>query len=462
MLIMDFSKFTIEDFRAYLDKQTLNFAIPDGESEGSGLTYIVGENNVGKTTLLEAIQVSEGDKIRNSDYHGDGPEFCIFDADDTLVRKCSFIRESSYTIKENPKLSLNHSFEFIPARKFWRSQVDENLRDEDFYRKRSQLRKLRDRVNTNDITNLLAKIEIDQTKYRSFISYVQRVVPHFSEFAVGYEEKEFLEYRTKNGDRHKSDMLGDGIISIIRTLAFLFKGSKRPLVIDEPELSLHPLAQKKLLKVIGEQAKNRQIIICTHSPYFVSWKYFENGASINKVVKHDDRKSEINTLNDYSTYSNLISGSNWQQPFLMDIVAKDIFFNENFLFVEGQEDVGLLSKYGDIDSSINLFGYGVRGSGAFKFSLELANDLGIQKAAVLLDAGDDETKIKNELEDKFPNYKIIQWNKNDIRDKAAPNPSKFKKKSGYFTKHGKKKPEPELDDYQEKINSINNYFLVNE
>lgn len=49
--------------------------------------------------------------------------------------------------------------------------------------------------------------------------------------------------------------------------------------------------------------------------------------------------------------------------------------------------------------------------------LKFATDLGIKKAGVILNSGDDKSKIKLSLESAFPEYKIVQWNKNDIMDK---------------------------------------------
>ena len=168
-------------------------------------------------------------------------------------------------------------------------------------------------------------------------------------------------------------------------------------------------------------------------------------------------ESLVLELKKYDNYKKLIKGSNWQQPFLMDIVAKEIFFHDNILFVEGQEDVGLLKQDNQLSDSVNLFGYGVRGINAFEFAFQLAKDLGVKKAGVLLDAGVDEDSIKNELETNFTDveYKVIQWNKEDIRDKER---YEQKRKTGYFDRSGVKKPSGQLDDFDERIEEINSYF----
>ena len=55
---MFISKLSIKNYRLFSgDKDYLidKFNIPDGTTEGSGLTVFVGENGCGKTTILDAI-----------------------------------------------------------------------------------------------------------------------------------------------------------------------------------------------------------------------------------------------------------------------------------------------------------------------------------------------------------------------------------------------------------------------
>lgn len=103
---------------------------------------------------------------------------------------------------------------------------------------------------------------------------------------------------------------------------------------------------------------------------------------------------------------------------------------------------------------INIFGYGVRGKDNFEFALELVKDLGYKKVSCILDNGESELQIKNRLEKKFTQYQIIQWNKNDIRDKEVHT---SEKKEGYFDKKGNKKDKTLLDDFDSKIKEIKNY-----
>ncbi len=148
---------------------------------------------------------------------------------------------------------------------------------------------------------------------------------------------------------------------------------------------------------------------------------------------------------------------------MFDAVAKEIFFLENVLFLEGQEDVGLLRSRFDPD--IQIFGYGVRGYKNFEFAFELPKDLGIKKALAIIDSPENteqtnENDVKKSLEKKYisQGYKVVQWNKSDIRDKKKYISNR---KIGYFDERGQLKGINELDDFTEKIKAVNNYFHAN-
>ena len=68
------------------------------------------------------------------------------------------------------------------------------------------------------------------------------------------------------------------------------------MVIDEPELSLHPAYQKKTLNLIKEFAKDRQIVISTHSPYFVDLQSLVEGANLYRTLKNPQGDIEVHRL----------------------------------------------------------------------------------------------------------------------------------------------------------------------
>ncbi len=450
---MFFNKFTIKNYKCFQDEQSLLFAISKEGVIGSGITYIVGGNNSGKTTLIEGLSIMDGRNIKKSEKTlGADPEFYLYQ-DDRLARKCVLVRSGSSAIKEDPKLDRNNSFEIISSRRHWDSQA--NNKFERIGQSFDSVFEFNDRQNSLQVGSELRAIENDDEKYAAFTKLVQQVIPEFTKFALAYEDHHYIEYISNVGVAHKTELLGDGVITVIRILLQLFVNKLNPLIIDEPELSLHPAAQRKLLKILAEYSQSRQIVISTHSPYMLNWEYLKAGASINRVVKEADKNSQVFSILDFHKHERLLNSNNWQMPFAMDEVAKEIFFMEDgILFLEGQEDVGLLRRESMLED-INIFGYGVRGADNFKFALTLAQDLGYKKVSCILDSGTTETAIKQELETNFQSYKILQWNKNDIRDKEA-RPSV--EKSGYFNKKGIKKTPADLDDFNQKLVEIKQYL----
>ena len=122
---MKYSKFTIKNFRCFTDEQTLFFAQPVEGKVGSGITYIVGANNSGKTTLLEGLWLRKDNKIKASEKQTAGtPEFVLFDDSNTVKRKVHLIREESYTLVADPDITNNEDlFEVISSRRHWESSA---------------------------------------------------------------------------------------------------------------------------------------------------------------------------------------------------------------------------------------------------------------------------------------------------------------------------------------------------
>lgn len=89
--------------------------------------------------------------------------------------------------------------------------------------------------------------------------------------------------------------LGSGI-EIILTILLLKNiagesNGKIIYLIDEPELHLHPKAQEKLLELLLEEARDKQVFISTHSPYMFKGAIGE-GAKLS-IFKRDNEGIEI-------------------------------------------------------------------------------------------------------------------------------------------------------------------------
>ena len=90
--------------------------------------------------------------------------------------------------------------------------------------------------------------------------------------------------------------LGSGVeivltLLLLRNIANASKG-KIIYLIDEPELHLHPKAQEKLLNLLLEESKDKQIFISTHSPYMFKGS-IGAGANLLLLQKNTDNEIEI-------------------------------------------------------------------------------------------------------------------------------------------------------------------------
>lgn len=106
---------------------------------------------------------------------------------------------------------------------------------------------------------------------------------------------------------------------------------KKPhfLFIDEPELWLHPQAQKKLFNALKILSKNHQVFISTHSENFIASKLVKN------IIKY--RKNDDNTSNSFSINKSSID-LNLKENRKFFYHHHKLFFTKKAIFVEWVDD----------------------------------------------------------------------------------------------------------------------------
>ena len=120
-------------------------------------------------------------------------------------------------------------------------------------------------------------------------------------------------FTNSSGDEFDINELSSGEKQLfLRTLAIKMLNPENSIIlIDEPELSLHPKWQQRIVDVYRKIGKNNQIIIATHSPHILGSVRKEN---IMLLDKDDDGKIVVRTGDElYDSYG---------QP--TDRVLKDI------------------------------------------------------------------------------------------------------------------------------------------
>lgn len=195
------------------------------------------------------------------------------------------------------------------------------------------------------------------------------------------------------------------VISLLQELAEGEEDNSPTLLLgfEEPELYQHPPQARHIQNVLeGLSKSNSQILLTSHSPYFVSSKGFE---SIKRFSKTNGNGTEIKSSS-IPEVNKLIADSLGDDPRsntsfmasmeqIMQPSQNELFFSKVAVLVEGQEDVAFLTATllnNNLWDKFRKFGcHFVIGSGKNKMSrpLAIANELEIP-TFLMFDADVDE------------------------------------------------------------------------
>lgn len=119
---------------------------------------------------------------------------------------------------------------------------------------------------------------------------------------ISQDGKNMPIFENSSGDKFGINELSSGEKQLfLRTLAIKMLNPENSIIlIDEPELSLHPKWQQRIVDVYRKIGKNNQIIIATHSPHILGSVRKEN---IMLLDKNEDGKIVVRTGDElYDSY----------------------------------------------------------------------------------------------------------------------------------------------------------------
>lgn len=150
---------------------------------------------------------------------------------------------------------------------------------------------------------LLNLKECNENSYKEILDAICLVTPFFDDFRLdiakqGEAERVKLSWRQKGSDYPMQPYhLSDGSIRFICLAAALLQPNPpSTIIIDEPELGLHPAAISILAELIQKAAKRTQVIVATQSPMLIDQFSIEDiivanrkdGASTFERLKEED------------------------------------------------------------------------------------------------------------------------------------------------------------------------------
>ncbi|MDD5197382.1 MAG: AAA family ATPase [Candidatus Gracilibacteria bacterium] len=394
----------VKNFKCF-NGELVQFCIPNG-TEGSGLNILVGENNSGKSSILEAVYFLRnktkkdfkrlntegeqeffveltftGEDIENviDDFAQDNKKEafkkCIHEnegekifavkrsfKDDEEIKKILFLKEGTY---ENIS-GIDGSFQAF----FQISNIWANTNPEDETRFGSAticgnlLSDISDKFKVNHKDQYNKFLDIFDTTFNSDTSGLQKELNDVASETETILNDQFgkakLRFQFENpepsilfknikifvNDGQETDINQKGhglqravVLSLLQVYAQRMSQSmneegeaiKKPhfLFIDEPELGLHPQAQKKLFNALKILSKNHQVFISTHSENFIASKLVKN------IIKY--RKNDDNTSNSFSINKSSID-LNLKENRKFFYHHHKLFFTKKAIFVEGVDD----------------------------------------------------------------------------------------------------------------------------
>jgi len=229
------------------------------------------------------------------------------------------------------------------------------------------------------------------------------------------------------------------LLTLLQELSDIDDGNAPTLVmaIEEPELYQHPPQARYLSEVLQELAnENSQIIVCSHSPYFIPGDDFHNVRLVRELGSPSC--SNVTSLT-YAELAKELTDAGEKAVKETGMIAKlyptlrpeisEMFFCRKLILVEGIEDIAYLTSYIQLMGKLSDFrrsGYHIIPVGGKN---ELLKPLAIAKLLkievfVVCDADTDNTREDEIIKHKKDNAAILfllghdtseSWPEEDIR-----------------------------------------------
>jgi predicted ATP-dependent endonuclease of OLD family len=212
-----------------------------------------------------------------------------------------------------------------------------------------------------------------------------------------------LDLRVREGDfTISATELGEGVQNAL-VLAILqaFEARRKQgaiLLIEEPEMFLHPQMQRSLYKTLREIGKTNQVIYTTHSPHFVAVPDYDQVALV--------RKNDDGTC---ATLSDLPMDDKRKEKLLkeLDPERNELFFATRVLFVEGDTEKLAFPEYARrLGIDLDKAGASIVEVGGKRNLLEFAGIAASFGIPVGIVYDEDSSEIKDENEEAAYNKQL--------------------------------------------------------
>lgn len=123
---------------------------------------------------------------------------------------------------------------------------------------------------TKDLLPFIAEVDVEKFSDKSLLFKLREV----------YSKKQYL----------PASLISDGTINIMALIIALYFQRKNLTIIEEPERNIHPYLISKIVDIMKDASKNKQLIVTTHNPEIVKYGGLSN---ILLVLRDNEGFSEI-------------------------------------------------------------------------------------------------------------------------------------------------------------------------
>lgn len=415
-------KITIENYRS-VGESPIQIDFPENSP-----TIIIGENNSGKTNIVRAIELMFGEyhpkykKLDNFDHFGRDEsnkisidatvsgfetrlgrngefscggfsyscvkgtesEFAAIQAEDgeKNIYVSNNLREELLCVIVNAEQSLNYqlsySTKYTLLSKVTKAFHDKLVKDE------NRVKKLKELFQT--IKNTFLEVEEFDYFNKSMSTIAGQMLSNMShalEFDFSaYDPSNYFKtlrvHPSEDGNTRAFEELGTGqqqilALSFAHAYAKSFLGQGIVFILDEPEAHLHPLAQKWLAKQMYNMAQDGlQLIITTHSPYFINLEFLEGIYLVSKGEQTEIKNTNAESLTEFCKKTGAPkAASDTIIPFYASHSKPHVlngFFAKKIILVEGETEELALPFYFEkigldtLKEGIAIIGVGGKGN----------------------------------------------------------------------------------------------------
>ncbi|MGQ4915404.1 MAG: AAA family ATPase [Candidatus Asgardarchaeia archaeon] len=134
--------------------------------------------------------------------------------------------------------------------------------------------------NGSNLSIILKNIAESKEKKRKLFNLIKDLLPFIEDLDVERFADKFLLFKLR--ERYFRDqylpasLISDGTINITALIIALYFEKKPLVIIEEPDRNIHPYLISKVVNMMKDASRNKQIIITTHNPEIVKYAGLEN------------------------------------------------------------------------------------------------------------------------------------------------------------------------------------------